>query len=499
MGIGYTLDTPLKISQYGIDSVISLADDILIEKIRKFYCEKFGLNYEEISDKIEDFRAKRICSYLNLIQDLSDQKFEELENVSNGDFKEIHKYISLLPSDSKIKKEYNELEKKNLSLQEIQKWIKTHLHKGSIDVNVMTKLDKENYKNKEKLPMEYNDAFAALRGFATSKLSSAVVFSAGMSPRLYAYLENFKDFYPDKNGNIKKKVILKVSDYRSALIQGKFLAKKGIWISEYRIESGLNCGGHAFATEGFLMGPILAEFRDNKAKFEAELMDIYENALRNMDKSLPTTEPKVKISAQGGVGTNEEHNFLLNHFKIDSVGWGSPFLLVPEVCTVDENTLHQLEDAKEEDLTLSSISPLGVLINNLEGNTKDDEKAALINKGRAGSSCPKKFLALNKEFEGEALCTASRKYQYLKLKQLDEKELEKEDYNKQYKKIVEKSCICVGLGTSALIVNDIDTKTEGTGVSICPGPNMAYYSKLTSLKEMSVCLSIILPKEYEFS
>ena len=43
-----------------------------------------------------------------------------------------------------------------------------------------------------------------------------------------------------RNGNLEKKVILKISDYRSALIQGKFLAKKGIWISEYRVESGLN-------------------------------------------------------------------------------------------------------------------------------------------------------------------------------------------------------------------------------------------------------------------
>lgn len=50
-----------------------------------------------------------------------------------------------------------------------------------------------------------------------------------------------------------KKVVIKVSDYRSALIQGKYLAKKGIWVSEFRIESGLNCGGHAFATDGYLL------------------------------------------------------------------------------------------------------------------------------------------------------------------------------------------------------------------------------------------------------
>ena len=49
---------------------------------------------------------------------------------------------------------------------------------------------------------------------------------------------------------------------------------------------------------------------------------------------------------------------------------------------------------------------------------------------------------------------------------------------------MEKACLCVGLSTSALIVNNIDTKKTGTGVSICPGPNMAYFSEVVSLKKM---------------
>jgi hypothetical protein len=50
---------------------------------------------------------------------------------------------------------------------------------------------------------------------------------------------------------------------------------------------------------------------------------------------------------------------------------------------------------------------------------------------------------------------------------------------------VEKSCICVGLGTSALLANDLDTKVEGEGVSVCPGPNLAYFSKAMSLSEIT--------------
>ena len=60
------------------------------------------------------------------------------------------------------------------------KWIEQHVTMGSIDVNIMTKVDKTNYAD-EALPAEFNDAHAALRGFANSKLSSSVVLSPSSS------------------------------------------------------------------------------------------------------------------------------------------------------------------------------------------------------------------------------------------------------------------------------------------------------------------------------
>ena len=484
MGIGFTIDTPLKVSHLGIDSVISLVDDILIEKLRKMYCEKFELPYQEISDKLEDFRAKRITSYLNLINDVAQKKFTDLINSAHETAKEIKEYLSLLPNASHLKEEFENLTSGDFSVAEIKKWLKENLYMGSIDVNIMTKVDKDNYTKNDKLPTEFNDAHAALRGYANSDLNSSVILSAGMNPRLYSYMENFDDFFPDGNGNIKKKIVLKVSDYRSALIQGKFLAKKGIWVSEYRIESGLNCGGHAFATDGYLMGPIMAEFRDNKQAYINEIHDILIPALANKGREVPKLNLSLKITAQGGVGTAEEHQFLMDHYKVDSVGWGTPFLLVPEATTVDKATLDKLVAAKEEDLYLSDISPLGVPFHNLRGNTKDMEKFKNIDKDRPGSSCPKKFVALNKDYSEKGLCTASRQYQHLKIKELDALDLTEKEYTGKFNKITEKSCTCVGLGTSALLAYGLDTKTEGTGVSICPGPNMAYYSKIMTLKEM---------------
>lgn len=483
MGIGFTIDTPLKVSHLGIDSVISLVDDILLEKLRKMYCNASKLPYKEITNQDEDHRAKRITSYLNLMHDLAEEKIEKLKSISSEYNQDLKQYLNLLPNTSSLKSSFKAFTKRD-SINNNNIHI-NDLPKGSIDVNIMTKVDKENYKNDEKLPTHYNDAHAALRGFANSKLNSSVILSAGMNPRLFSYMEDFNDFYPNLNGNINKKIVLKVSDYRSALIQGKILAKKGLWVSEYRIESGLNCGGHAFATDGYLIGPILAQFRDHKAELIAELHELLIKALENKNHPIPKAPLSLKITAQGGVGTAEEHAFLLDHYKVDSVGWGSPFLLVPEATTVDNETLNKLKKAKEKDLYLSNISPLGIPFNSLKGNTKDEEKHVLIERNKPGSVCPKRYVALNKEFSDKGMCTASREYQYNKIKHLKTLGLSNKDYQKQYQQVVEKSCACVGLGTSALLKYNLDTKKEGKGVSVCPGPNLAYFSNEMSLQDMT--------------
>jgi len=483
LGIGYSLDTPAKVAHLGISSVISLLDDMLMEKMREFYSEKFDLPFQSISEKIEDFRAKRITAYLNMIDKIAREKFEEVKATCQQKSSEFQKYMDMLPDTSQMKIRFEEM-KKNWSLKEVKEWITENLSMGSIDVNIMTKVDKENYSSNKQLPVEYNDAHAALRGFAKSRLQSSVVLSAGLSPRLYSYLETFREFFPDAKMQLRKKITLKVSDYRSALIQGKYLAKKGLWVSEYRVESGLNCGGHAFPSAGYLLGPILEEFKVNRKTLISETHRIFTAALKEKQYTIPEQPLPVKITAQGGVGTAEEHRFLADHYELDSVGWGTPFLLVPEVTNVDDKTLALLKNAREEDLYLSDISPLGVPFNNLKGNTKDIEKESYIKQDRPGNPCTKTYAALSHEFSDKPLCTASRKYQRLKLKELDNLNLSPEEYKESYQKIVDKSCICVGLGTSALLVNNLDTKVEKPGVSVCPGPNMAYYGEVMSLKQM---------------
>ncbi len=175
---------------------------------------------------------------------------------------EITRYFEMLPTCG-LQQAYREMLATADPQQraERQEQLRPLAVPGSIDVNIMSKLDRTVYRDGEPLPAKYSDAAAALRGFALSTVRSAMVFSAGMNPRLYSYLAEFEGFFPDLAGTCAKRIILKVSDYHSATVQGKYLAKRGLWVSEYRIESGLNCGGHAFATKGLLLGPILEEFR----------------------------------------------------------------------------------------------------------------------------------------------------------------------------------------------------------------------------------------------
>jgi hypothetical protein len=280
--------------------------------------------------------------------------------------------------------------------------------------------------------------------------------------------------------------IVKVSDYRSATIQGRYLAKKGLWVSEYRIESGLNCGGHAFATEGFLLGPILEEFKNKKTELIQETHEVYVNALRTKDLLVPEQPLDLKITVQGGVGTANEHEFLLENYQVNSVGWGTPFLLVPEATSVDKKTRDLLAKAQEKDLYLSGISPLGVPFNTIKGTTNEFFKQKRINDAKAGSSCPKKYLALSKEFGAEGICTASKKYQDVKLEELETKKSEVSSiiYENAKTKITEKACLCVGLSNASYLENDIQIKGQEQGVVICPGPNIAYFDKEVSLSNM---------------
>ncbi len=486
MGLAYTIDTPVKVAQFGITSVVSIIEDHLIEQMREIICKKVGRDYVKIETLSEDHRAKRVTAYLNLLQEVIDSQIEEIKQEDLGSGQNSMHYFEMLPDHSEAKMLYKEWltssdDKKAILSQKLRQYIQA----GKIDVNIMTKLNKTNYDGLgNELPATYADALAALRGYANSKLKSAIVFSAGLNPKLFSYCETFDDFFPDKNGEINKKIILKVSDYRSALIQGKYLAKKGLWVSEFRIESGINCGGHAFISNGIPLGPILEDFKNKREVLFQELFASCDTALRVQGRIPFVNKPVMKITAQGGIGTSEENEFLLTYYKLDSTGWGSPFLLVPEATNVDAETLNKLKTAKKEDYYLSHSSPLGVPFSNFRNSSSEEQRKMRIDKNRPGSPCFKKFLAMDTEFTEKPICVASRQYQILKINQVKATLSDVHEAAIEIEKITEKDCLCEGLGASALLKNKSTLSHNLSAVTICPGPNLAYFSDSFSLKQM---------------
>ncbi|WP_162343562.1 hypothetical protein [Cyclobacterium salsum] len=482
MGLGFTVDSPLKVARFGIASVVSIMDDQLLEDMRSIHSRKLGIPFFPIEDKEPDSRAKRVRAYLNFLQSVVNGQVGKMRKEAFGEGNEIDTYFDLLPEEHPL----NQLHSRMQQASGAEKWtlqeeLRKEIVPGKIDVNIMTKVDKINYtKDGQPLPREYSDALAALRGFAQSEVNGGVVFSAGMNPALYSYAGEFSDFFPNQDGIIKKPIILKVSDYRSALIQGKFLAKKGLWVSEFRIESGLNCGGHAFATDGFLAGPILESFKQNRSSLQEELFSICQQAFQ--EKNLPGlpegTRPNVTY--QGGIGTAEENQMLLHTYELDGTGWGSPFLLVPEATSVEKDTLDRLLKAKKSDFYLSRASPLGVPFNNLRNSSGEEQRKARIDKDRPGSPCYKKLLSSNTEFTEKPICTASRQYQLLKIKQREAGEISAE----VLEEVLDKDCLCEGLGAPAILASGETPRRNLKAVTICPGPNLAYFKGTFSLSEM---------------
>ncbi len=449
MGTGFTIDTPIRVAHLGIDSVISIVDDLLVERIRKAYAARFGLPFSGIPRNEPDGRAKRIAAYLDLVQDIVTLKFA-------GTQADPTRYAALLPGSAGARPP----------------------KPGSIDVNIMSKVDRLESGN------DLSDAVAALAGFVRSKVEGAVVLSAGFNPRLYNALAAFPEFYRDATGSLRKRIILKVSDFRSAMIQGRYLAKKGLEVSEFRVESGLNCGGHAFYSDGKLLPVILEEFRDMMTGLRVELRELVRGWYVSAGKPYqPDATPTFEVTAQGGIGTRGEADRLRETYGISRTGWGSPFLLVPEATCVDDPTLRRLVEAGEDDLYLSKASPLGVPFNNLRGSGSEQWHAEREAKGKPGSPCPKGFLKSNTEFTEEAICTASSEYMGLKLAQIDASDAPEPIKQRRRADVLAKQCLCDHLGNSSLIALGIVKESQGPQ-AICPGPNLAYFAGPYTLEQM---------------
>ena len=479
MGTGFTVDTPLKVARYGIASVVSIVDDVLIEQVRQRLCTEHGEDYAPIEVHEEDARARRITAYLNLLDKLISQQVERVRNAVFEAGSEIVRYFELMPK-SPVREMYERMKATvdQDGRRKLQEKLREFVKPGPIDVNIMTKLDRDHDRRGRKYAENCSDALTSLRGFMDSTVNGSVVLSAGMNRRLFAYMGQFKELLPDSCGNLRKRIVLKVGDYRSALIQGKKLAALGLHVSEFRVESGLNCGGHAFGAKGQLMGPILDEFKRQKANLVSSLQGIRQKALDALGHRESGEPNDARVTVQGGIGNAHEDRLLREHYQVDGTGWGSPFLYVPEVVNIDRESLKRLKAAGENEIFLSNSSPLGVPFWNLRTSTSEDLRRQRVADGKPGSKCPKGFLVSNMEYTDKPLCTATSAYQRRKLNDISSTVMSVEDREAAQNKVFDKACLCRDLAGSYTHDNGIEPDFPS---AVCCGPNAAYYHEETTL------------------
>lgn len=488
MGTGHSIDTPVRVAHFGISSVMSIIDDMLMEKIRKYYCQKFNFPYRTIPRFAQDARSKRITAYLEVVQEIVRLKMEAIKRLPFFAQNDKQRYFEMLPEESPLKRDYRTMLDMAPGVERdgVGQDLTERMRAGSLDVNIMVKID-GHHLAQYGTPMsdELSDAKAALKGFAESSLRSSLVFSAGLNQGLFNYITQFRDFYRNAAGEVKKKIILKVSDFRSALIQGRLLAKKGLEVFEFRIESGLNCGGHAFASNGILLPTLLQEFKEKRDELVAEFRPMIRKFYKEMGWEYPEAAENSRplVTVQGGIGTYGETRRLREQFGMDMTGWASPFLLVPEATCVDDATRELLRQAKEEDLYLSDVSPLGVVFNNVRNSGSEIYTRRNAEHGNPGSPCPKGFLVSNTEFTSIPICLASTQYQTKKLSQIDALDLSEIGKESLRKEVLDKICLCEHLGNGALIALGIVPETKHPQ-AICPGPNIAWFDRIYSLREM---------------
>ncbi len=486
MGLGFTADTPLRVARFGIDSAVSIVEDGLLERLRAHYAPQYGMEYIPVPRSAPHRRSRRISLWLDLMADIIDRQMDEMRSQSFGTGSDKDRYFELLPDHHPLKSRYQALQSlpEGVERETLSAELTAAMIPGRIDTNIMVKLDAAPLGSDGKPDKNAEtNALSALRGYAESRCEGAVVLSAGINKPLFGFISRFRGFYRDAEGRLPKKIILKVSDLRSSLIQGRYLAKKGLEVYEYRIESGLNCGGHAFATNGLTLASVVRDFSENRHRLQSDfdrgVRDFYEK------KGWPYPErpARPRVTVQGGIGTAGENLRLLEDFGMDAVGWGTPFLFVPEATSVDRATRNLLASGGKDDYYLSHASPFGIPFNNIRGSGSDRFTKARAAAGKPGSPCRKRLLVSNTEFSEIPICTGSARYQKKKLAELNELNLSPRERKRREEAITARVCLCEHLCNSTLIERGI--AEEGAAPQcICPGPNGQWFSRDYTLAEM---------------
>src|SRR5690606_19536750 len=155
MGLGYTIDTPVKVAHFGISSVISIIEDELVERMREHHCRRSGEAFIPIPKEEPDHRALRITAYLDLVQRLVDRNFAALREQPFEAGSDSRKYFEMLPDGSPLKERFRKVMAmlSGTARDEAEIDLRKAMIPGAIDVNIMAKIDRTTYdKSGDPLP-----------------------------------------------------------------------------------------------------------------------------------------------------------------------------------------------------------------------------------------------------------------------------------------------------------------------------------------------------------
>ena len=327
MGTGYTIDTPLRVAKYGISSVISLVDDVLIEQMRKLHCRRAGEPFEPIEKGEDDVRARRITAWLNFIDRQVQKQVEELRQAPFEPGSEITRYFELLP-DGKFRQAYEEM----LSAAPGQErdWMQAQLRKavtaGSVDANIMSKSDWNTSGIGGYEDPTVTDAAQALRGFAKSTLNSSMVFSAGMNPRSLRLCGLVRRFLSRRPGTAAEDDHPQGERLPLGRYPGQVPGQArpvGVGVS-HRV--GFELRRPRLCYQGAAAGPDSGRVQKVAYKSAETASRIAQKGLRAVGKNAPwKIRPKCELPCRGGIGTAAEDQFLMERYGVDGTGWATPF------------------------------------------------------------------------------------------------------------------------------------------------------------------------------
>ena len=136
LGLSYTIDSPFMVARYGINSLISIIEDKLIEHISMHYYKEVNKPYIPITQKEQDYSARRITDYLNLINDIVKEQVEKLVSTAFKAGSEISKYFDMLPDEHSLRLLYIEMMRSNDSSRKslLADYLRKQVRAGRIDV-----------------------------------------------------------------------------------------------------------------------------------------------------------------------------------------------------------------------------------------------------------------------------------------------------------------------------------------------------------------------------